>query len=309
MIPTDYTAYQTRLSALSKIADVPSDPTGQETLRGYMVARGTTLPLTFERSVYNTIASEWAFGITTVQALVDPASIVTIAEPPAESQPELYTPDAVIAPEINPSPIIEPETEQTTEPAVTPDTQSPVPPASPDPILLSDQFTGGGNLNTRVPDTIAPTGAMWSVETGTLSLNSLGAVGTNNTARAVVETAGADVEVESTLKLGADGTGIILRSLNRSNYLRFSLTRTIWLFQKTVEGVTTTVASGRSTYPLNTNYTLKASMSGPSIVLSIDGVVVRSLSEPFNETATRHGVLCSNTGARTWDTFLVRRLP
>jgi hypothetical protein len=34
------------------------------------------LPLTFERSVYNTLASEWAFGIATVKALIDPRAIV-----------------------------------------------------------------------------------------------------------------------------------------------------------------------------------------------------------------------------------------
>lgn len=73
---TDYASYYERISALTNIADVPSDLGSDETLRGYMVSRGTTLPLTFERSVYNTIASEWAFGIATVQALVQPTSIV-----------------------------------------------------------------------------------------------------------------------------------------------------------------------------------------------------------------------------------------
>lgn len=79
--PTDFAPYYARISALTGIADVPSDLTTQETLRGYMVARGTTLPLTFERSVYNTIASECVFGAATVKALVDPATVTPALEP------------------------------------------------------------------------------------------------------------------------------------------------------------------------------------------------------------------------------------
>jgi len=36
-----------------------------------MISRGVKLPLTFERSVYNTLASERDFGVKTVEALVD----------------------------------------------------------------------------------------------------------------------------------------------------------------------------------------------------------------------------------------------
>jgi hypothetical protein len=82
---SDYKPYFSRVSALTTMAEVPSDLGTAETLRGYMVDRGTTLPLTFERSVYNTIASEWAFGIATVQALVEPADIKVFSESFSES--------------------------------------------------------------------------------------------------------------------------------------------------------------------------------------------------------------------------------
>jgi hypothetical protein len=90
----DYVPYYTRISALTAIADMPSDLTTQETLRGYMITRGTTLPLTFERSVYNTIASESTFGVATVRALValatpvissKPLTMPTISESPASA--------------------------------------------------------------------------------------------------------------------------------------------------------------------------------------------------------------------------------
>jgi hypothetical protein len=82
---SEYASYFNRISALTNIADIPSDLATDETLRGYMVSRGTTLPLTFERSVYNTIASEWAFGIATVHALVEPVSNVVSNESAPES--------------------------------------------------------------------------------------------------------------------------------------------------------------------------------------------------------------------------------
>jgi hypothetical protein len=290
------------------IADVPSDPTGQETLRGYMVSRGATLPLTFERSVYNTIASEWAFGLATVQALVDPSAGIVTTEPLPEPETVVVAPDPEVdAPETTqPEPVVVIEPDP--EPVVTPEPDASTQPLPESRILVADQFAGSESLHQRVPDGSGPLGSKWTVETGVLSVAGAGTVVTNNTARAVIDALGADVEVESTLNLGADGTGLILRSSNRSNYLRFTLTRTIWLFQRTVAGVTTTVASGRSTYPLKANYSLKATLSGPSIVLSIDGVVVRTFTESFNQTATRHGLLCSNTGVRSWDSFIVRTL-
>ncbi|ACB76547.1 hypothetical protein [Opitutus terrae] len=79
---TDLAAYTTRLNGAAPMASKPSDPTTQETLRGYLIARGVALPLTFERSVYNNIASEWDFGVASVAALVDPATVVPLAEPP-----------------------------------------------------------------------------------------------------------------------------------------------------------------------------------------------------------------------------------
>jgi hypothetical protein len=306
---TEYAAYQTRISALTSIADVPSDPSGEETLRGYMVSRGATLPLTFERSVYNTIASEWAFGLATVQALVDPAAGIVITEPVPEPETVVVVPDPVVNPPetTEPEPVVE-VIEPVAEPVVIPEPDTVTQPLPVSRILVADQFAGSGSLQQRVPDGSGPLGSKWAVETGVLSLGGAGTVTTNNTARAVIESLGADVEVESAMNLGADGTGLILRSSNRTNYLRFTLTRTIWLFQRTVAGVTTTVASGRSTYPLKANYSLKATLSGPSIVLSIDGVVVRTFTESFNQTATRHGLLCSNTGVRSWDSFIVRTL-
>jgi hypothetical protein len=86
---TDYAPYFARLAAETGISDAPSDLESAETLRGYMVARGVTLPLTFERSVYNTHASEWAFGIASVKALIDPRALAQ-ADAPGHVPAPLY---------------------------------------------------------------------------------------------------------------------------------------------------------------------------------------------------------------------------
>ncbi len=67
----EFRPYFTRLASRAAIASRTSDLGSPETLRGYMISRGVTLPITFERSVYNTLASEQNFGVKTVQALVD----------------------------------------------------------------------------------------------------------------------------------------------------------------------------------------------------------------------------------------------
>jgi hypothetical protein len=298
---TVYSPYYARISALTAIADVDSDLTTQETLRGHMIARGVRLPLTFERSVYHSLGSEWTFGVATVQALVDPSMIVVPVEPtpdPIVTLPPPPTPPSdpiVVTPPV-------PEPVDPTPPVVT------QPPPDQSVVLLYDEFTGSGGLNGRTPDNISPTGAVWSVHRGNLALDANGHVTTNETSRAVIETLGADVEAVVGLNLGSNDTGVILRASDSQNFLRFSLTSTGWFFQKTAGGATTTVSRGTAVLPLKTDYSVKVTLQGPTITLMIDGVLVKTVTESFNQTATRHGIVSSNTGARSWNSFTVRKL-
>jgi hypothetical protein len=224
-----------------------------------MIQAGAELPLTFERSVYNTIASEWAFGVATISALVDPATI------PAE------------------------------EPPTTP--------------LVMDTFSGGGNLVGRAPDTFAPGGAVWKVHTGVVTLSPEGRATTIISSRATIDAGSADGEVTTTLMLAANPTGLILRATDSLNYLRFVLTTTGWSLQRTAEGSTTNLLTGKGAYVKGSDYTLSATLLGASVVLGIEGTTVGALEVPFNQTATRHGILSSNSGTRKWDTFVVSEAP
>lgn len=267
---TDFAPYFSRLAAQATIADIASDPTDQRTLRGAMVAQGVKLPLTFERSVYNSMASEWEFGIATVRALVDPATIVVV-----------------------PPPVVEP-------------LPAPEPPPPTFAYLIADDFTGGTGMNNRVPDGVAPAGRAWSVQVGLLTLSG-GSVNTNISSRAVIDAGAADVEVNTTLFLGPNSTGVILRASDGANYLRFTLSTTGWVLQQTAAGVTKNLLSGRGTYVANTDHVLGAQLAGPTVALSVDGVQVGVVDVSFNETATRYGLLSSGSGVRSWRSFEVRQ--
>lgn len=76
---SNFAPYFTRLAADAPLAERESDLDSQETLRGYMIARGVQLPITFERSVYHTLASERTFGAATMKALIEPRPLEPVA--------------------------------------------------------------------------------------------------------------------------------------------------------------------------------------------------------------------------------------
>lgn len=274
---TDFAPYFSRLQLATGIGDAPSDPTSSQTLRGYMVARGVKLPLTFERSVYNTLAQEVAFGVESVKALVDPRTVVTPTEPepPAE----------------------EPASEE-------PPAQDPV--SRTKAVLVQDDFSGGTFLNKRIPDGTAPAGAAWAVHSGVIKMAANTSVTTNTSGYATIDCSAADAEVSGTFSVISTYTGLVLRATDASNYLRFTLSGTGWMLQKTVAGKTSTLANGKMPVATGADHALTAVLSGPTITLSVDGAVVGSVDVPFNQHGTRHGLLSSGSGVRYWRDFAVR---
>ena len=273
---TDFAPYFKRLNALVTMGDAPSDPTTPETLRGYMVGRGVKMPLTFERSVYNRLEDEVAFGIASVKALIDPTTIVVAPEPVPEPAPEL---DA---------PILVPE-------------------PAPKMIYVQDNFTGGTNLSRRIPDGQAPAGAAWHVHTGVLTIMSYGSAASNITSYASIETGAADAEISASVNIGTNQTGVFLRGTSSSNHLRFVISKSGWWLQQSSSGRITTLRSGRAVYDTTVPHKVTAILQGSTIKLAVDDVPVGSASVTFNQTATRHGVLAYGSGARKWHDFLVRQ--
>jgi hypothetical protein len=171
--------------------------------------------------------------------------------------------------------------------------------------LIDDQFSGSTSLGGRTPDTTA-NGAKWVIETGTGVVSS-GVASANISLRSVIDAGAADATIDSAINLSTTETGLILRSRDSANYLRLVLTSTGVRLQKTEAGVTATIASVSRSQPLGQSYTLHVVLGGPAISVTINGVAAAAFSTSFNQTMTRHGLLASGSGVRSWDYFKVSR--
>ena len=121
----------------------------------------------------------------------------------------------------------------------------------------------------------------------------------------MLETGASDVSIETSLYLGANDTGLLLRCSNSSNYLRISLSSTTIRLYKTQNGSTALIGTAPVLLPLGQTYGLRAIASGSSITLFLDGRNVASFSTSFNQSATRHGLYANNRGVRRWERFVV----
>ncbi|HTO05194.1 MAG TPA: hypothetical protein VL069_15900, partial [Opitutus sp.] len=179
----------------------------------------------------------------------------------------------------------------------------PAPPATTG-TLLDDNFNGSGSLAGRVPDTKNTAGGKWAILAGNASVAN-GAASTNNSLRAIVDSGAADCSVESPIVFGAADTGLLLRASDSSNYLRLTLAPSNLRFQKTQAGATTTLGTKNFTFVIGRTYRVKADLVGSSVKISVDGTVLGTFNTSFNQTATRHGLLTSNSGVRQWERFTV----
>jgi hypothetical protein len=181
---------------------------------------------------------------------------------------------------------------------------NPLPPIEPAPtVLIEDQFDGSGSLSGRLPDTINTPAQKWVLLSGTASSDGSAAI-TNSTLRAALETGAADVCIETSVYLGTNDTGLLLRCSNSSNYLRISLSSTSLRLYKTQNGSTSLIGSAPVSLPLGCTYELRAIASGSSVSLFLDGRNIATFSTSFNLGATRHGLYANNRGVRRWERFV-----
>ena len=173
--------------------------------------------------------------------------------------------------------------------------------------VVDDHFNGSGSLAGRTPDTSDFAGNKWVIFTGSGGTGD-GLLSTSNTLRAAVDAGIADGVVEVPIVFGAIDTGVILRCKDSSNYLRITLSKSTLLFQKTEAGATKTLGSTSIPLVLGRTYVVRAELSGATVSISIDGMTVATHTTTFNQTATRHGVLSSNSGVRKWERFTVSPL-
>lgn len=168
--------------------------------------------------------------------------------------------------------------------------------------LLVDHFSGSGSIGNRLPDTMAPLGQRWALQTGAISITSGQALATS-TVRAAVNVGASDGVLETDVSFTAGGMGVLLRGSDSSNYLRVTLLSTSVNIAKTQGGTTTTLCSAKAALVFGRTYHLKVVLAGSMITVYIDDARVLSGTSAFNQTATQAGVFASNSGQRTWAHF------
>jgi len=243
-------AYVAKLNKIEPTADITAT-TDTTTLRGWWTARGASMVVVFERSTYHTLASEHAFGRSTMQALA------------------ADLPPVVIPPEVEPEPEAAPELKEPLE-------------------VLHDDFTGSGSLAGRRLETGATwqvgQGAMTIAKgVGTSSADYLRAIIDAGRADGAVEGA-------FTL-LGSDAyAGLVMRATDTSSFLIFRIKTTGWVFARVSANTSVTLASDSGKFALNTPHRLRVEMKGSEFKFFINGTLVRTATESSNKLATRVGV-------------------
>ena len=166
-------------------------------------------------------------------------------------------------------------------------------------ILISDGFSGtdGTSINGRTPDTVGS--ATWAevfAPAPVIDTNQIKA-GAAAASAAHISCGVADftVTVDYTYR-GENFNGILVRSSDSSNYYRIYHDTGNWTFQKRAAGSNSTLATVAQTLTSGVTYTLKVVCSGTTLAFYVDNVLKsEQTGQTFNQTATRAGVLLSNS--------------
>ncbi len=156
----------------------------------------------------------------------------------------------------------------------------------------SDQGMGG-----TPPDTLNVPGGNWTVSSGTATrINSTGRMTLNNS-YVSVETGLANGTFE-VRNFNTGFSGITFRGTDANNYLQFLVNGTSTFLFKREAGSDGSVASGSSVSVDTTlGNVMKVVTSGSTINCYWDGVLVLTVSNSFNATATRAGMVSFATAA------------
>lgn len=143
------------------------------------------------------------------------------------------------------------------------------------------------------------TGQAWTALSGLWGISGNSAYEVNNTGQAitVVETGVSDCTVSATL-LAIQDTGLCFRVTDNDNNF---VTNPSGLFRKQF-GAYTHIGSFPS---INSGDRLAVVLSGSTITVKVNGTAVLSVTDTFNQTATKHGLRAHNSPLARFDDFEV----
>lgn len=180
-------------------------------------------------------------------------------------------------------------------------------------VLVQHTFTGVDSTTT-IPS--ADTGQATEVLSGTWGINANRAYKVSTGTAFVVWNSGqSDVQISVDKYYGAgtgykDG-GIVFRATNASNFFIFrwnsdNKTLRLYRFQN---GSATLLVNNAFDLTVGAWHSLKVAANGTTIECYVDGILRISVTDSFNQTATKHGLRqFESTGEEYYDNFLVESL-
>lgn len=179
-------------------------------------------------------------------------------------------------------------------------------------LLVSDSFNRADSavsLGSTDGGSLGP--LPWTAHSGTFGIGANAAAfitgGVANDRNATIDAGAPDVTAGVTISTysGVDNVRLVFRFSDNSNYWILSgNAASAWDLYKRVGGAFTLVGSGGAA--VASGDVLSVSLSGASIVATVNGITVVTATDAFNSTATRYGIGC-NTGdpGNRWDNFSV----
>lgn len=160
---------------------------------------------------------------------------------------------------------------------------------------------------------VADTGQSWTPLVGTWGISANRAYQVTNTtggalASAVIESGKSDAEISVVFNEYVE-YGLIFRATDANNYLfvRYSSTSAEWQMFKTVSGTSTKIGNLAATVTDGTPFKLKVITSQTSLQFFVDDVSQFTVTDSFNQTATKHGIRGATTAASCYyDNFTIK---
>ncbi len=181
-----------------------------------------------------------------------------------------------------------------------------------DPLIIYDQFTEADStsLDAHTPNK-SPGGALWVESHGNFDIQgnraNLVSVGALPAAGIVTVASGlSDCKVSSIIRSPSATyyVGVTVRHSDDDNCLIVAVRNGHLIFVKRQAGTGSVLSDTAQVMAINTDYVLEVTLLGNSIKATVDGNTGVTITNAFNQTATRMG-LYGETANQRWDEFQV----
>jgi len=172
-------------------------------------------------------------------------------------------------------------------------------------MLVYDSFNRTDNTTTLGKADSGQTWETWSGTWGIASNQAYISSGTSNS-KVAIESGSSDCVITLKNSLQSAGNRILFRGVETNNHYQFQTESSQFRIYKNEGGVSTMLGSNSTIIPSSGDI-LKVVLSGSSIKCFVNDNLVFDISNTFNQTSTKHGMMLNNSVGRL-DDFKVEAL-